>query len=373
MTTGEMEKLVDRHVPTIIDMLPVELPEHGLRRAMTAIKAAFMKIPEDSKAWECHPDSISECVAMAAMTGYSPGLTPLGWAYLVPRWNGRLNCNWLHYMLSWRAWAAECSSNGPGWSLRTGIVYHEDEFSYSQEPPALRHVPNFDAHDFKSTVDEWDSIKAAYAAVDTPSGARYEVLSKYRLERRRAMAQTDKVWGPWPAEMSRCRAAHGAVKAMLFPLSEATRLISGGTLATGATRPDDFDATSTPVAPSPPKAELLPPVIQGDPTPKSDPLRPKAALGAMLLSIQGEDPEGGERSDEERKAQAMALLEELTGKTSVRDLSGETVMATWKALGAHLLAADVEAWLGENDVHEGVLAAFKSGKDAPASQAEEGS
>jgi hypothetical protein len=370
LTPDGIEQIVDRSAGDIVKMLPVALPDRGMERATMAMKSAFANMPLSSAVLECHPDSIVECVIMAALSGYPPGLSPIPWAYLIPRRHNGRGCQWLHYVLSHRAWMDICAKNGSGWHLRTGVIYEGDDYEFTMEPPSLKHVPNLRERDFASPDQEWNAIVASYAAVEVPGGStRYEVLSKSDLRRRRGASRGD-AWKTWPGQMSRAKSANAAAAALLFPLAESAQLVVGETLGaiTGSSTPADFEVAP---AHAPPKAELLPPVIQGDPRP--EPLLPKAALGAMLLSIQGEDPEGGERSAEERKEQAMALLEELTGKTSVRDLDGETVMATWKALGAHLLAADVEAWLGENDVHEGVLAAFKSGKDVPASQAEEGS
>jgi hypothetical protein len=359
LTPEVIGDLVERSASDIVRMLPVALPEHGMERAAAGMKAAFMRMPMDSNVLKCHPDSVVECIIMAALTGFAPSLSPLQMAYLVPRYNKARSCHWLHYMLSHRAWMDICAQNGEGWRLRTGVAYAEDDFSYTEEPPAMRHVPNFKARNFKDSREEWGAIVAAYAAVDTPHGTtRYEVLSKYELEKRRSKAQFDNVWSEWPSPMARSKAAHAGARAGLFPLTDAAKLVSGGTLGmlTGSTQPEDFELTTTTATPA---EKLLPPIIQPgtepqEPEPpRAQALRPKAALGAMLLAIQGEDLD-----DEERKSEAAALLEELSGKGSVKDLDADEALHVWNVLGAHPLDADVRSWLAENEVDEAVTQAF---------------
>lgn len=82
-----------------------------------------------------------------------------------------------------------------GWTLRAQAVYANDEFDYTEEPPALLHRPP------RPGTERGDLI-AAYAVATHKDGGRLQcVLHPDEIAKRRAVAQTQNVWNQWPAQM----------------------------------------------------------------------------------------------------------------------------------------------------------------------------
>lgn len=82
-----------------------------------------------------------------------------------------------------------------GWTLRARVVYANDEFGYTEEPPTLLHNP------VRPGVERGDLI-AAYAIATHKDGRREQrVMYGADILKRRELATTKQVWDKWPAEM----------------------------------------------------------------------------------------------------------------------------------------------------------------------------
>lgn len=83
-----------------------------------------------------------------------------------------------------------------GWSLRSEVVYKNDDFEYSIEPPVLRHIP-------VAPGQERGELIAAYAVARHRDGRREQkVMVAEDILKRREVARSKNVWdGPWRAEM----------------------------------------------------------------------------------------------------------------------------------------------------------------------------
>lgn len=83
-----------------------------------------------------------------------------------------------------------------GWSLRSEVVYKNDDFEYSVEPPVLRHIP-------VAPGEERGELIAAYAVARHRDGRREQkVMVAQDILKRREVARSKAVWdGPWRAEM----------------------------------------------------------------------------------------------------------------------------------------------------------------------------
>jgi recombination protein RecT len=89
-----------------------------------------------------------------------------------------------------------------GWTLKTRVVYSNDEFEYSEEPQHIRHVP------VRPGGDRGDRI-AAYAVATHRDGRRLQIiLDSDEIAKRRAKAQTQAVWNEWPDAMWEKSAGH---------------------------------------------------------------------------------------------------------------------------------------------------------------------
>lgn len=93
-----------------------------------------------------------------------------------------------------------------GWAIRTSVVYSNDEFDYSEEPPAITHRP------VRPGVERGDLIYA-YAVATHRDGRRMQtVLHPEDIAKRRAKAQTDNVWREWTPQMWEKTAGHDIFK-----------------------------------------------------------------------------------------------------------------------------------------------------------------
>lgn len=89
-----------------------------------------------------------------------------------------------------------------GWTLKTRVVYANDEFDYSEEPQVIRHVP------VRPGVERGDRI-AAYAVATHRDGRRLQiVLYADEIEKRKAKASSKNVWNEWPDAMWEKSAGH---------------------------------------------------------------------------------------------------------------------------------------------------------------------
>jgi recombination protein RecT len=89
-----------------------------------------------------------------------------------------------------------------GWTLKTRVVYSEDDFSYSEEPQQLRHVP------VRPGAPRGERV-AAYAVATHRDGRRLQiVLDAAEIEKRKAKARSKNVWNEWPDAMWEKSAGH---------------------------------------------------------------------------------------------------------------------------------------------------------------------
>jgi recombination protein RecT len=135
-----------------------------------------------------------------------------------------------------------------GWQIRTSVVYSDDEFEYTEEPPEILHRP------VRPGVDRGDLI-ACYAVAQHRDGRRMQVvLHPADVAKRRAMAQTDQVWTKWPEAMWEKSAGHDIFKQLSLDPADARvdRILREGILADplkalyGVDKSDDLRAGPEP-------------------------------------------------------------------------------------------------------------------------------
>lgn len=89
-----------------------------------------------------------------------------------------------------------------GWAIRTNVVYENDTFDYTDEPPEIHHRP-------VRPGEPRGNLIAAYAVATHRDGRRLQtVLHPDDVAKRRAKAQTQQVWNEWPAQMWEKSAGH---------------------------------------------------------------------------------------------------------------------------------------------------------------------
>lgn len=118
-----------------------------------------------------------------------------------------------------------------GWLLRTGVVREGDEFDWSEEPMSIVHRPA------RPGVQRGDFLYAYGIATHADGRRLQRVLDRDDIAKRRAKAQTDKVWNEWEEAMWRKSAGHAVVR--VVPLSEGDRARLDRVLASLDTDPAD--------------------------------------------------------------------------------------------------------------------------------------
>lgn len=176
--------------PAFIDQLRAALPpnitpDHFARVTVTALMEDAIRQEDPAKQLvACDRSSLYQAVLKCAQDGLLPDGRQ---AAIVKRGKKAV---YQPMVGGFRAIAAEY-----GWTIRAAAVFEADEFDFSTEPPALRHVPSLAA--------ERGQIVAAYAVARHRDGRREQVvMDATQIAKRRAQATTDQVWVKWPAEMS---------------------------------------------------------------------------------------------------------------------------------------------------------------------------
>ncbi len=172
------------------------LPENiSPDRFIRVITTALMQSPEIA---ECEPDSIFRALLKCAQDG----LLPDGREAAIAPFNDTRNnvklATYLPMIGGLRKKLAEF-----GWSLRTRVVYENDEFSYEYGiDERLIHRP-------PPPGTERGERVAAYAVASHRDGRKeFTVMSAAEIEKVKALAKTKNVWEKWPDQMWEKSAGH---------------------------------------------------------------------------------------------------------------------------------------------------------------------
>lgn len=126
---------VQQMMPEITKALPsVMTPERFTRIVLSALSTT-------PKLQECTPQSFLGAMMTAAQLGVEPN-TPLGQAYLSPRWNGKKQTNECTFQLGYKGLIDLAYRSGQVSTIAAHTVYEKDEFTYELGlEPKLHHVP----------------------------------------------------------------------------------------------------------------------------------------------------------------------------------------------------------------------------------------
>ena len=181
---GMVEKMkgeIARALPSVIT------PERFTRIILSAISTT-------PKLAECTPESFLGAMMQAAQLGLEAN-TPLGQAYLIPRWNSKKNENEVNFQIGYKGLIDLAYRSGQVSTIGAYVVYEHDEFSYSLGlNPDIKHVPAMENHG--------DPI-AFYAVVKMKDGGfAFDVMSIQDVRER--MKRSDSVkkgtFSPWQTD-----------------------------------------------------------------------------------------------------------------------------------------------------------------------------
>lgn len=185
--------LINRQRSEISRALPKHMDADRLARiVMTVVK-------QTPKLGECTPASLLGALMLSAQTGLEPG--PLGHAYFIPRWNGRLQANECNWQLGYKGIIELAMRSGKLQSIEAREVCEHDHFEYRYGlDEKLEHVPCMDG-DRGELVAVWGLAKFK------DGGHYFVVLSRSNIEAARARSQSafdknGKPSGPWATDFN---------------------------------------------------------------------------------------------------------------------------------------------------------------------------
>ena len=152
----KMEGEIAKALPSVIT------PERFTRIVLSAVSA-------NPKLAECTPQSFLGAMMQGAQMGVECN-TPLGHAYLIPRWNGKKGVNECQFQLGYKGLIDLAYRGGEVSTVGAHVVYANDDFEYELGlNPVLRHKP---AKSNRGTPE------FVYATFHTKSGGYgFEVMS----------------------------------------------------------------------------------------------------------------------------------------------------------------------------------------------------
>jgi recombination protein RecT len=176
------------------------------------IVSVFRAAQIDPKIYECTEGSFYGAILTCAQLRLLPN-TPLGHAYLLPRWNKDLGASELNFQIGFKGFI-ELVYRSRRMTVTAFEVYESDRFEYQLgTDPKIIHVPDIKGERTK------EKLIAAYAIgkiEDMPPF--FAVMSRSDIEKVRRVAKTDYVWSAWYEEMSKKSVIKRLLK--LMPLTE---------------------------------------------------------------------------------------------------------------------------------------------------------
>ena len=130
-----IQQYIQRMQGEIAKALPsVITPERFTRIVLSAIST-------NPKLAECTPQSFLGAMMTSAQLGCEVN-TPLGQAYLIPRWNSKKQCNECSFQLGYKGLIDLAYRSGEVTMIGAHVVYANDEFTYELGlEPVLKHKP----------------------------------------------------------------------------------------------------------------------------------------------------------------------------------------------------------------------------------------
>jgi recombination protein RecT len=226
MTKLEKTDTPDGGIVAYLDTIKPKLQEAATRHLDPdrLIRVFLGEASRTPKLLECTLPSIVSALSTCNQCGLEPGGT-MGHAYLIPRWNSKTRNTECNFQLGYKGLAELARRSGEIARVNAAPVYQweldRDLFSYSHEPPEIRHEWVPDAPDNPDPK----TIVGAYAVVELTSGARVQLwLSREQIEKRRKVAAAKSgPWGQWYAEMARKTALRAVLSGGLVPVSVETQ------------------------------------------------------------------------------------------------------------------------------------------------------
>lgn len=201
-STGQIQKASDAKPNTTLAGLLKELgpeiaraiPRHVTPDRMArVVLTALRTVPDLAR---CTRESFAGCVMQLSQLGLEPN-TPLGHAYLIPRYNSKKQCHECTLIIGYQGFLD--LGRRAGVNAFAYVVRQGDEFRYTLGlNPELHHIPSSDAARETKPITHVYAVARTKEFADSPI---FVVLSKAQVDARKARSATaGKSFSPWSSD-----------------------------------------------------------------------------------------------------------------------------------------------------------------------------
>ena len=189
---GSLVSFVEKHIQDFARVLP----KHITADRMARLSISAIRTTRDLD--KCSLVSFAGCIMACSSLGLEPN-TPLGHAYLIPRWNSRAGSHDCTLIIGYKGLIDLMYRSGMVSSVKADPVFIGDDFVCKKGlSPVLDHTPNGE--------DDPAKLSHIYTIVRWKTGGEpiWEVLTKKQVERRRDRGGYDpKKNSPWKTDYVR--------------------------------------------------------------------------------------------------------------------------------------------------------------------------
>jgi recombination protein RecT len=218
-TAPTLATLLDKMKSEIARAVPKHVnPDRMARVALTALRTTPGLAETDAASFA---GSIMSC----AQLGLEPN-TPLGHAYLIPRWSNKRKCTEATLLLGYQGMIALARRSGEVGAIYAYVVREGDDFAWSLGlNPDVRHVPSDDPAREEKPITHAYAVAKLKNEDGTPGDSVFVVLTRPQIDARRGRgggSDKDK-YGPWVTDYE-SMALKTAVRALWRWLPKSTEM-----------------------------------------------------------------------------------------------------------------------------------------------------
>lgn len=223
--SNDLATLVTRLAPEMARALPAHVrPERMARIALTALRVT-------PKLTECTPASFLGCLMQAAQLGLEVN-TPLGQAYLIPRWSSKRRTTECTLIVGYQGMLDIARRSGRVGNVYAYAVREGDRFEYELGTRRrITHVPS-EAADRETRLITHVYAVATYGR--DGSAPDFEVLTRAQVDARHARSAA-RDSGPWVTDYE-AMATKTAIRALYRWLPKSVELARAEAIDTAADR-----------------------------------------------------------------------------------------------------------------------------------------
>lgn len=195
----------------LTDWVGTERAGEATGRISAALAAAAASAKDPSDFYDCTPQSIGQCIAVAALTEIMPGTGAAALAYVVPQRARKGEPPQLQFMFSHRGLNALARRTGQ--TMIAVPVGHKDELDFSPTGDVI--VRNRDIDNPPSVESELRGVLLTVQEIGNGQVTCRQFVPKKLIDKRRASSRAGQnqygPWSNWYVEMAMKTAMHYAI------------------------------------------------------------------------------------------------------------------------------------------------------------------